>query len=111
MKRKFVKTDYNQVILREGDKTIHLDAEALAELYWEVKDGKMARVKHGHNAGGRYFTCSECGYVVNDLFEGSTSKVYLFEDGKDWNYCPNCGAKIDRIGETYEVKDGVRIRI
>ena len=57
-------------------------------------------VKHGHNAGGRYFTCSECGYVVNDLFEGSTSKVYLFEDGKDWNYCPHCGAKMD------EVEDG-----
>lgn len=46
----------------------------------------------------RCFFCSECGYGVQDVFEGNDAgdyAVYVFEAGKEWNYCPNCGAKVD----------------
>lgn len=46
-------------------------------------------VRHGHWIEARYplFTCSECGATYQDT-------------GYGYNYCPNCGAKMD------EVEDG-----
>ena len=53
-------------------------------------------VKHGHDTGkDRYFHCSVCGYGVSDVYESGISNVYIFEHGKSWRYCPNCGAKMD----------------
>ena len=45
----------------------------------------------------RMFCCSLCGYGVNDIFvenEGS----HLPDKGPIFNYCPNCGAKMDLEG-------------
>ncbi|MBQ1574602.1 MAG: hypothetical protein IIZ78_26055 [Clostridiales bacterium] len=73
-KRKFVKTDYDQIVLREDDKIIHLDAESLAELYWEVKDKKLVRVvnckdcKHREvqvDGVFRYEMCGLRGEIIN----------------------------------------------
>lgn len=43
--------------------------------------------KSQHNG---YLVCSSCRdvYVDND-----------WVDGKKWNYCPNCGAKMDKDGD------------
>ena len=43
-------------------------------------------VKHGKWIEGElYIKCSECGYPVGHLSD---------------NYCPNCGAKMDKEGES-----------
>lgn len=34
------------------------------------------------------FLCSKCGFVHYHSDENDT------DDGNDWNYCPNCGAKV-----------------
>lgn len=50
----------------------------------------------------RYFFCSNCGYGVQDVFEGNyegKKEVLVFEKGLSWNYCPNCGAKMDKQEE------------
>lgn len=36
--------------------------------------------------GGGHWTCSSCGYGF--AFEA-------YQDADDWNYCPNCGAKME----------------
>lgn len=49
----------------------------------------VQEVRHGKNICEDYpslFECSLCGWYDNDTTTGNTS-VY--------NYCPNCGAKID----------------
>ena len=51
-KRKYISTEYGLVNLRDGDWVIHLDPEVLAELYWEVQDGKLVRV----------IRCKDCQY-------------------------------------------------
>ena len=52
----------------------------------------------GHDTGEeRYFKCSECGYGVADVYE-AIGPVLLFEAGKEWNFCPNCGARMDGRG-------------
>lgn len=58
----------------------------------EPKKGKCLQNK------ARYFFCSECHYGVADVFEGNyknEEQPYVFEDGKEWNFCPNCGARME----------------
>ena len=58
-------------------------------------------VVHGRNITKQHpvdeFICSVCGYVCQE-----THKYVYDEDAEDWsmyefefNYCPNCGAKMD----------------
>lgn len=49
----------------------------------------VAEVKHGRNLSEEWpslFECSKCGWSCNDTMGGDTEV---------WNYCPNCGAKMD----------------
>ena len=58
-------------------------------------------VKHGHWDDTKvafYLKCSECGCCVRE-FVGEVFLDYL----QEWNYCPNCGAKMD------EPKRGQRV--
>lgn len=50
--RKYISTEYGLINLRDGDWVVHLDPEALAELYWEVQDEKLVRVVR----------CKDCQY-------------------------------------------------
>ena len=45
-------------------------------------------MRHGHWVEARYplFTCSVCGATYQD-------------NGYGYNYCPNCGAKMDEVEE------------
>lgn len=50
----------------------------------------VVAIVHGYNKLFDYpslFECSVCGWEDSDTYTGDTSK---------YNYCPNCGAKMDR---------------
>ena len=48
-------------------------------------------VKTGYNkACSSLFDCSECGWTDCDTYTGDTTT---------YNYCPNCGAKMDKEAE------------
>lgn len=61
----------------------------------EVKRGKCTNE-------ARCFFCSECGYGVQDVYEGNNAgknEVLVFERGEEWNFCPNCGADMSGGGK------------
>lgn len=73
---------------------------ALSEALDKVPAADVQEVKRGHWDDERvafYLKCSECGCCVR-AFSG---EVFL-DYGQEWNYCPNCGAKMDEEGETTE---------
>lgn len=48
----------------------------------------VAPVRHGRWIEDHdYLKCPECGVIVK--------RDFTFFDIGDWNYCPNCGAKMD----------------
>ena len=48
-------------------------------------------IKHAHNLiGDTLFECSKCGYYNDDTTRGTT---------RTFNYCPNCGARMDEVEE------------
>lgn len=62
-------------------------ANTYKAMLYDVKNMKkadVAEVKHGKWIKDRNcYTCSECGF-------------YYFANNSKANYCPNCGAKIDK---------------
>ena len=56
----------------------------LPELIDNAPTVEAEPVRHGHWVEAKYplFTCSECGATYQDT-------------GYSYNYCPNCGAKMD----------------
>lgn len=62
----------------------------------------VAKVKHGHNTT-RFnpvdeFICSECGFMCVDYSEMKYDEdgEYVYFCEYEFNYCPHCGAKMDR---------------
>ena len=52
----------------------------------------VVEVVHGYDTGRcRIFHCSVCGYGVIDIFQEDERNYPVGE----FNYCPNCGAKMD----------------
>lgn len=58
-----------------------IDAEPVRHGKWIKADSQQYFRKHYP-----CFTCSECGYRKDSQ--------------KKWNYCPQCGARIDKDGKT-----------
>lgn len=60
----------------------------VTEFVDDLPTADVAEVKHGHNLSNTpsYFVCSLCGDNCCD--------VYTWEPSQ-FNYCPNCGAKMD----------------
>lgn len=75
-----------------------IDANALSELIWRSSRSAIQeviqnaptieaeRIRHGHwehgkDVFGMYYQCSECGDQ--------------YHVGYEFNYCPNCGARMD----------------
>ena len=59
-------------------------------------------VKHGYNATAMHpvdeFVCSECGFDCEGFTEIVTDEdgEYQYQRECEFDYCPKCGAKIDR---------------
>lgn len=81
-----------------GVEGFHLFQDGIVDAQYAVDEMPTIdaeQVKHGHWIGVEYddndlcfvSKCSECG----EVFEKT-------EDG-NWNYCPNCGAKMERRKE------------
>ena len=63
--------------------------ETLREIMNSVPAADVEPVAHGYNMDNAYsglFTCSVCGWACGDTTHGDT---------ETYNYCPNCGAKMN----------------
>ena len=54
----------------------------------EVKHGRWTQHDDAYYAGGGYWECSCCKWHISNFI--------FIEDAR---YCPNCGAKMDEVGE------------
>ena len=54
---------------------------------WNVPAADVAPVVHGRWIVTDVITCSECQHFTRSEFAGR------------WNYCPNCGARMDKEDE------------
>lgn len=71
----------------------------LTEYLDEIPAADVAPMKHGHWIDKPYPNypahdiryCSECGWNIH--------KSKLRNSDINWNYCPHCGAKMDRDGD------------
>lgn len=86
-----------EYINREKTKRLlHIEyAYAAEQLLDEIPAADVAPVVHGRWIEDHdYLKCPECGVMVKWDF--------TFFDIGNWNYCPNCGAKMDG-GDNNEV--------
>ncbi len=71
-------------ILREEDSKVAACKLVMLYVIKDIPVADVAPVKHGEWVQTDIFKCSECGYS----FEPEGYTAYF-------NYCPNCGAKMD----------------
>lgn len=63
----------------------------------EVKRGEWVYNPHGMDWGLGAWECSECHVKNDNLGMSKEINPYLFAGGQ---YCPHCGAKMERKGES-----------
>ena len=84
------KIQYNQ-LLNTGNKEHPLEW-AVSRSNIEVMP--IIKLQHGQWIHGK---CSECGCTpLRTVFRG---KECIYESDFNWNYCPNCGARMDEVRE------------
>ena len=73
-----------------GENGIYADAyNDLAEDFYKIPSVDVVPVVHGHWIEDHgYLKCPECSVMVMWDFA-------FFDDIGNWNYCPNCGARMD----------------
>ena len=70
----------------------HHTAEDVIMMIKTAPTVDAVEVVHGYDTGHcRVFQCSECGYGLIDIYQDDEKNYPVGE----FNYCPNCGAKID----------------
>lgn len=78
----------------------------MARLYKKIIDdtptADVAEVKHGYNKTSMHpvdeFYCSECGFCCADYTETKYDEDgdYTYSCECEFDYCPRCGAKMDK---------------
>lgn len=90
--------DNKMIYFRKDDKLIAFDADVAIELISDSLDGKNEHVKHGRWVRNKWsnmrhdYTCSLCGCRIEGVDPFSLSAT-------TYNYCPECGAKMDERRE------------
>ena len=82
-------TNYATLILREAPT---IEAEPVRHGRWVIE--KRHAVSRNPYIDDNYFasaTCSECDFCIH-----AETKSFGYPDWNTTNYCPNCGAKLDK---------------
>ena len=66
-----------------------LTPEEFAEYLYELPTADVAPVRHG-----RWVEKEK--YTFGIMYDCSLCENRILDNGHPWNYCPNCGAKMDR---------------
>lgn len=66
----------------------HIDRQAVLQALKKISSADVDEVRHGYDVAEypSEFKCSLCGWYCWDIYSATTST---------YNYCPNCGAKMD----------------
>ena len=75
-------------LIAEYDRVHVGPAGGARKLMVDAPTADVVEVKHGMWVGNWDFSCSECGKVQLE-----------FDPDEPYNYCPNCGAKMDGVTE------------
>lgn len=70
--------------------------EAIKEILQDIHAADVAEVRHGEwveYPRAHYFKCSACKCTV------PYRKAVLINEKRQYNYCPNCGARMDKEDE------------
>ena len=91
-------------LMEKGEKMRLIDADAFFNDFPELKNYEHASqeyevdaepVKHGH-----WIEQEHCDWVYSKEYRCSECGKYRLMTnpfGREWNYCPNCGAKMDEV--------------
>ena len=66
--------------------------KAFAEYLYELPTADVAPVRHG-----RWIEKQK--YTFGVMYDCSICDDRILDNGHSWNYCPNCGAKMDKPDE------------
>lgn len=70
--------------------------KSIEQIVSNIPAADIAEVRHGRwieYPRAHYFKCSECKYTV------PYRKAVLVNGSREYNYCPNCGAHMDKEDE------------
>ena len=79
-----------EAVLKEAESRIMWGASAAAvyELIRDAPAANVAPVRHG-----RWIEHEK--YTFGVMYDCSICDNLILDNGHSWNYCPNCGAKMD----------------
>lgn len=80
---------YNPLFSEEHRQAFEIGIKAIKALEQESKTGHWIVVSDGYGDNSYICECSEC-----------KDTVWIYKDAdRTWNYCPNCGAKMQSESE------------
>ena len=75
---------------------INLSCEKFEAAILKIQAADVAPVVHGH-------WIEKEKYSFGIMYDCSLCDNRILDNGHSWNYCPNCGAKMDESGDKNEI--------